>query len=300
MKRKIARSIVWSVGVLLLTSIACLGEGLVLSEIAWGGTAASSSDEWIEIRNDGDAVVTLAGWRVAFGDVVILLGEVGEDTVEARASALEPGAFLLLERTDDTTVSDVVADVIYKGSLSNAGVAVELLDPDGQMVDSVNPGEDAWPAGGAADADVAYCTMERGANGEWGSNDGTIRNGLDADGAPLNGTPGQINSLKILVQRAPHVHVTHPSVEGEVLSGITLVSWTASDPDGDDAALSIALRLSTGDGEWDVLIENLANTGSYAWDTGGHAAGEDYRLSVQALDAEGYAGADVSPVFSIE
>ncbi len=300
MNRKIARSIVWGAIAVLVTSAPCVANRLILSEIAWGGTAASSSDEWIEIRNGGDEAVTLAGWRVVFGDVVIPLGEAGEDTVEARASVLEPGAFLLLERTDDATVSDLVADVIYKGSLSNGGITVELIDPDGQVVDSVSPVEDAWPAGGAGDADVPYCTMERGPTGEWGSNDGTICCGLDADGAPLHGTPGQINSVEILAQRAPRVQLMHPSVEGDLLSSIVLVSWTASDPDGEDAALSIALSLAPEGGDWEVVIENLANTGSYAWNTGAHAAGDGYRLRIQALDVEGYSSVDVSPVFSIE
>lgn len=302
MKRTIAVSIVWMVAALVGAGMACYGEGLMLSEIAWGGTAASSSDEWIEIRNASDETVRLAGWKVTFGDVVILLGEVGEDTIEATRAVLEPGAFLLLERTDDAAVSDVPADVLYKGTLSNSGMVIELLDPEGNVADSVHPVEEgAWPAGGGSGADVPYCTMERALTGEWTSNDGTIRNGLDADGNPLNGTPGKINSAEIVVLRAPTVDLLDPSVEGQVLSGMVIVSWNAHDPDGEDAALSISLTLSEdGGASWFRLIENLANTGSYSWNTGGVTAGDDYRLRIRAHDSDGYEGVAISPTFRIE
>ena len=300
MKRMIAWSIVWITVAIVWGGAACFGNGLILSEIAWGGTAASSSDEWIELRNTGDEPVDLAGWSLRFGDVLISLGEVGDDTLEARTFRIEPGAFLLLERTDDATVSDVVADVIYKGALSNSGATVELLNPDGQIVDVVRPVDEAWPAGGASDAAPPYVTMERTPAGVWASNDGRIRNGLDAAGTPLNGTPGQINSAEVLALHGPQLCITHPSTEGESLTGVVLITWTATDPDGDDAALPIALSLSENDGEWVPLVENLANTGSYAWNTSGLATSETYRLRIGAADPDGYVGTAVSVTFGIE
>jgi len=300
MKRMIAWSIVWMTAAIVWVGVACFGNGLILSEIAWGGTAASSSDEWIELRNAGDEPVDLAGWCLTFGDVTILLGEAGDDTLEARTLQIEPGAFLLLERTDDTTVSDIVADVIYKGTLSNSGATVELLDPDGQIVDVVRPIGEAWPAGGASDAEVPYGTMERAPDGSWVSNDGRIRSGLDAEGAPLNGTPGQANSPKVLALHGPQLCITYPSTEGETLTGVVLITWTATDPDGDDAALPITLSLSENDEEWVPLVENLANTGSYAWDTNAQASGGMYRLRIGAVDLDGYVGTAVSVTFGIE
>ena len=34
---------------LLIGGLACLGNSLVISELAWAGTAAGSVDEWIEL-----------------------------------------------------------------------------------------------------------------------------------------------------------------------------------------------------------------------------------------------------------
>ena len=35
---------------------------IVISEIAWAGTAANSDDEWIELRNIGGEPVDVTGW----------------------------------------------------------------------------------------------------------------------------------------------------------------------------------------------------------------------------------------------
>ena len=34
---------------------------------------------------------------------------------------IAPGAYFLLERTDDRSVADIAADQVYSGALSNAG-----------------------------------------------------------------------------------------------------------------------------------------------------------------------------------
>jgi len=285
---------------LLIGGQACLGNNLVISEIAWAGTAASSTDEWIELQNLGDVAIELTGWQLAFGDTLIPLGEAGEDTLEARTIILEPGAFLILERTDESSISDIAADVLYKGPLSNSGILLELRDPEGVVVDSVAPLETGWTAGSAGDGEPPYCTMERTGLGEWTSNNSIIRNGLDADGNPLNGTPGQPNSAEILAQWAPTVELIHPNEKGCILSGTELVSWVANDPNGTDSALSIAIFISANeDTDWVLVIENIVNTGSFAWDTTAFAAGEQYSLKIRVLDLEGYFGEAVSPLFEI-
>ena len=300
MKRVAWAMLCMSIG-LLVGGLACLGSDLVISEVAWAGTAASSADEWIELQNQGDLAIDLAGWHLAFGDTVVPLAEVGEDTIETRTIILKAGAFLLLERTDDDSISDITADILYKGLLSNSGILIELRDPEGVVVDSVVLLETiGWPAGSAGGGEPPYCTMERTSLGGWTSNNGIIRNGLDADGNPLNGTPGQPNSTEILAQWAPLVELIHPNEEGGILSGTELVSWVANDPNGTDSALSIAIFVSVNEGDdWVIMIENIVNTGSFAWDTTAFATGEKYLLKIRALDLEGYFGEAVSPVFEI-
>jgi hypothetical protein len=286
---------------LSIAGLICLGGDLVISEIAWAGTAASSADEWIELQNPGQVAIDLTGWQLVFGDTVVPLGEASEDAVEIRTTVLEPGGFLVLERTDDDSISDIAADVLYKGALSNTGISIELRNPEGAVVDSVILEEAAgWPAGSAGDGEPPYCTMERTNLGEWTTCNGIVRNGLDANGDAINGTPGQPNSADILAQWAPSVQLVFPAEEGSVLSGIEWISWVASDPDGADSALAIAILVSPNEDEgWNVLIDNLANTGSFSWDTAAHPSGDGYRLLIRALDPEGFIGEVASPAFEI-
>ncbi|HDS29269.1 MAG TPA: lamin tail domain-containing protein, partial [Candidatus Acetothermia bacterium] len=202
--------IVGLIGAVFLSAVTGVAGDVVLSEIAWAGTSASANDEWMEIHNRGDVDIDLIGWEVRFADVRILLGEVGESTVEARTSILPAGGFLLLERTDDTTVADIDADVIYKGLLPSGGVRIDRVDPSGVVVDWIDPEESGWPGGGTADHPIPYGSMERTEHGDWVSNNGQIRNGLDAKGDPINGTPKQLNSAEVMARRAPAVRWLSP------------------------------------------------------------------------------------------
>ncbi len=294
------RSIVLALVGMLWAAVAASGTGLMISEIAWAGTAASSADEWIELKNTGDVTIDLSGWQITFGDVRIPLAEVSDDTIEVRTTALASGAFMVLERTDDNTISDIQADLLYKGSLSNDGVLVELVNPEGICVDRVVIEETGWPGGSAGSGEPAYCSMERTSAGTWTSNNGIICNGLDANGEPLNGTPGAASSADVLAQWAPIVHISFPADAGSILSGTEWITWTASDPNGTDSALAVAIFLSAEDeGDWTLLIENLANMGSFAWNTTEQPSMHGYRLIIRATDPEGYVGEAISEEFEI-
>ncbi len=201
-------------------------------------------------------------------------------------------------------MSDVEADVLYTGSLSNDGATLELRDAAGEIVDLVDASEAGWPAGTTRDADPPYASMERvdptSEAAEWASNDGRTRNGADANGDPLNGTPGRENSARIVARAAPRVELVAPNEAEAVLSGVVVVEWSATDPDGPAEGLAISIELSLDGGEtWEVLVGNLANGGSYAWDTALHPDGDRVRLRVAAEDADGYRGAAESPVLTI-
>lgn len=163
-------------------------ESILISEVAWAGTAHSSADEWIELHNAGDTPVDLTGWRLtdSSGDVdVALQGIIG------------PGDFFLLERTADDTVSDIAADQIYVGSLHNDGETLTLTDGDGTVISSANAPGGEWPAG---EASPSYISMERTSPAApddmtgWAGNNGTTTNGTDAGGNAINGTPRSPNS----------------------------------------------------------------------------------------------------------
>ena len=195
---------------------------VIISEVAWGGTRASSSDEWIELYNAGAEAVSLQGWRLydSSGDVDInLSGTIGA------------GGFFLLERTDDETVSDVDADLIYTGGLNNDGEVLTLANDLGQVVDTANGGGGSWPAG---EGSPGYRSMERvapdAADDEegWRDHDGLTHVAQDAAGHAVNGTPRHPNvawsvpsdGVDLIVRKSapPTVVAGRPLVYGIVIS----------------------------------------------------------------------------------
>ncbi len=300
MSKKTLGTFVLVMGVLLLISVLSWSQTIVINEVAWAGTAASYYDEWIELYNPLQEAVDLTGWTLTFGDVSIDLGA-GVETL------LEPGGYFLLERSDDDTVSDIDADLIYKGTLNNDGMLIELLDPTGEVVDTANAGEEpGWAAGSDKDGDLPYATMERidplaaDTPDNWRSNEGTLTCGHDAEGNTLNGTPKAKNAATIVFETVPVVAILSPIADGEVVSGIFIITWTATDPDGSsDQLLLIDILLSADGGEtWEMIVEGLVG-GSYAWDTTTLPNGDTYQLKVAATDTGGNVGKGISPLFSI-
>ena len=129
----------------------CEGK-IIISEIAWAGTAANPEDEWIELRNIGGEPVDLTGWVLRWRTkqpvtpddflwkVVPLSGELQASAtpicelsdhepepavefvkrevddlswfVEARPVDFDD-SYMVLERRSDLTISNVEADIIY-------------------------------------------------------------------------------------------------------------------------------------------------------------------------------------------
>ena len=104
---------------------------VVINEIAWMGTAASPSDEWIELYNNTDQDIDLAGWTLA--------ATTGTLNIALNGSISAHGYFLL-ERTDDTVISDMPAD--WTGSfgtgLLNEGDVLTLTDKLANVIDTAN------------------------------------------------------------------------------------------------------------------------------------------------------------------
>ncbi|HEX9676868.1 MAG TPA: lamin tail domain-containing protein [Anaerolineales bacterium] len=164
---------------------------VLINEIAWAGTVASASDEWIELHNPGPQAVDLTGWRLTDRTDG---GDIGDINI-ALSGGIAPFGFFLLERTNDSTVGNLPAHQIYSGSLSNSGEALDLAGPAGELVDSANHGAGAWPAGNAA----SRASMERRGGtdlpGNWGTYAGPGGPALDAQGHVIQGTPGGTNSF---------------------------------------------------------------------------------------------------------
>ena len=162
---------------------------IVINEVAWKGTPASSSDEWIELYNNTTSSVSLSGWGLYEGGTEI----------EPLSGIIEGKSYYLVERTDDNTIRDIPADQTPTGwggyGLSNAGEHLLLKDDKGVMIDEVDC------SSGWFNTAEDYKTMERidpktSGNdlSNWHSNNGIVICGLDAESNPINGTPKFLNS----------------------------------------------------------------------------------------------------------
>jgi hypothetical protein len=135
--------------------------------------------------NAGGEAVDLAGWT--------LWAEDGSPKITL-SGTIPAGGFALLERSSDSTVIDITAQVIYTGFLEDDGEVLVLRDGGGVEWDRV----EAWYAGDK----TARASMERispasaGTDpSNWASNDDSVTTGLDAEGQPIRGTPSYPNSV---------------------------------------------------------------------------------------------------------
>ncbi|MBI5353229.1 MAG: DUF11 domain-containing protein [Chloroflexi bacterium] len=166
---------------------------IVINEIAWAGTAASHDDQWIELYNPSTASIDISGWtlRSASNSINITL-----------AGVIKPKEYFLLERDDNDTVKDITADQIYTGALSSGGEFLTLRDNSSNFIDTANKegstnATNPWPKGVFSST---RGSMERqGVTAEtdrtWATNIGNPKNGLDAKGGFIYGTPRRLNSV---------------------------------------------------------------------------------------------------------
>src|SRR3989344_3135469 len=153
--------------------------GIIMNEVAWMGTGASATNEWLELFNPTNQTVNIAGWH--------LFDKAEQIAITFPAGTLlTPKEFFMLERGEDA-LPGIRAGLIYIGALSNNDEALRLFDKDCFLVDEVfaNP---EWPAGNAEEKR----SMERGNNLAWHTY-------LGSANAGILGTPGKENSLPPVV-----------------------------------------------------------------------------------------------------
>ena len=222
---------------------------VVINEVAWGGTAASANDEWIELYNNTGSDIDLSSWSLIATD----------GTPNISLSGIIPaGGYFLLERTDDTTVSDITADLIYTGALGDGGEILELRDDLGNLIDTANSNAGGWPAGNS----TTKATMERidlttDVDSNWADNNGTVTNGLDANGVPLSATPKQSNSTTF----AEEVIISEVAWAGtQAFSGD---EWIELYNPGPSSIVLDGWRLEAADGDPSIALTGTLAAGGF-------------------------------------
>lgn len=157
---------------------------ILINEIAWMGSANSTTDEWMELLNNTDNAIDLSGWALKSADGKIKINLSGQ--VPAKG-------FYLLERTDDNTVPDISADKIYTGALNNNGQDLRLYDSLSNLIDRANFAS-GWPFGNNATKQ----TMERTNSLDW-------QTSKDA-----GGTPRAQNSLVTMQTNSTTTEINAP------------------------------------------------------------------------------------------
>ncbi len=185
---------------------------IVINEIAWGGTNASTDDEWIELYNKTDSAIDLSGWMLYAGDLSPYLPLSG--TISAR------GYYLIKNKsvgdTNESTQSpivDVTADLwtSFGGGFEDTGEDVflvrKLTGAATTTIDQITNCYNWCSIGPVVPVDPAY-TMTRidpdvaGTDwANWITSSSQIRNGTDRVGNLIMGTPRARNYVSYLVAK---------------------------------------------------------------------------------------------------
>jgi len=187
---------------------------VVINEIAWMGSASSSNDEWLELKNIGPAEIDLSGWTLNAAD--------GQPKINLNG-IIPAGGYFLLERTGDETVPGAAADQIYTGALGNSGEILELKDDAGNLIDKVDAAG-GWPAGD----NTTKQTMERKIDDSW-------QNSAAAGGTPKAANSGQ-DGGQPPAEQPPEVVPEQPSGtssgnDNSAVYGDVLINEFASSPE---------------------------------------------------------------------
>lgn len=178
---------------------------VVINEISWAGNSAElDGDEWIELYNRSSQEIKMSEF--------VILAEDGTPYINLSKTILA-NSFYLIERTDDTTVTGATGETIapFSGSsgsgLGNSGEVLSLVYSTGTATTTVDKTPNLEDCGGgwcAGTASTDYKTMERinpdisgTISTNWNSNNTYKKNGTNANGGLINGTPLTRNSTNV-------------------------------------------------------------------------------------------------------
>ena len=123
---------------------------IIINEVMWMGSASSTSDEWIELRNTTDHDIDISNWNIIHGGAGVNSHIEIPDGYSIKAN----GFFLIIRKKWDETKINLTNDLDQdKGythvsgmNLFNGGESLILEDKDDNIIDTAWKYE-KWPAG---------------------------------------------------------------------------------------------------------------------------------------------------------
>ena len=155
---------------------------IVINEINYDSTPNFDTDDWVEIYNNSENDISLAGWKLKDSDTTHIF-KFDQNTVIEKKSFLvvcrDTSAFIELFQN----VENYVGNMDFK--LGNSGDSVRIFDTDDNLIDIVSYNNDLpWPlaaAGKGSTLELRNPEFDNSKVESWSASKGF-------------GTPGQINS----------------------------------------------------------------------------------------------------------
>jgi hypothetical protein len=118
---------------------------VVINEIMWMGSSASSADEWIELRNTTHNPIDISGWTIQD------LGESFPDNIITipPSSVIPPNGYYLIanySQTSASSVLNIVPNYVVNVGLANNGELLIMRNTLFDHIDVAN-GNNAWLKG---------------------------------------------------------------------------------------------------------------------------------------------------------
>ncbi|MBU0476438.1 lamin tail domain-containing protein, partial [Patescibacteria group bacterium] len=176
-----------------VSTIISLPKTIIINEIAWMGTEASASDEWLELYNPSDIDVDIANWSIYGANTDQCLNFSDADSKDAGNTIIPAMGYLIYANHEDdvrdnsgSSIVDIWDATISMNNTSPGQIILyNVKDCQGAIIDAVNQVDSAWLGGDSGNR----ITMERidfessGSDiNNWADNNLITKNGMDAEG----------------------------------------------------------------------------------------------------------------------
>jgi len=195
---------------------------VVINELMWMGSTASTADEWIELYNTSSSPIDLAGYQLTHAGT-------SDTTLTIPSGTVAANGYFVVSNYDETSASSILNLtpnwVTTSVSLSNTCTPIDLLMPDTTPIDTMNCSGSSYFAGSS----VTHSSIER----VIGAPDGTLstswqtsvgRSHLDPDHVYPHtnyATPGYANDVTspadgtVTSQPANYFDVAHSGLKAQ-------------------------------------------------------------------------------------